>query len=106
MPSFCAMVREVVSRKFVTLRTSVVGLRILINFVPLQKRTTAMSTTSFRRHFAEATFLLFLGSLIVLAFPVIAQADNLPDFTGYTRPGYPDGKAKPTSSGQIQFVAD
>jgi hypothetical protein len=44
-------------------------------------------------------------ALALLAVPSEIQADALPDFTGYTRPGAPAGKAA-AKGGHIVFVSD
>jgi hypothetical protein len=38
-------------------------------------------------------FLAMLGAVALLTIPSLAWSDQLSDFTGYTRPGVPDGKA-------------
>jgi hypothetical protein len=49
-----------------------------------------------------AMFLAALGS--VMALGIATRADQLPDFTGYTRPGYPEGKAAPKEN-KVVFAA-
>src|SRR5438046_2178778 len=50
-------------------------------------------------------FLVLAGGLALLGAPLRVEADALPEFTGYTRPGVPGGHAA-SKEGQIVFVAD
>src|SRR5438128_2071526 len=50
------------------------------------------------------TVAILFGLLLAHGFLAGVRADELPDFTGYTRPGLPSGKAA-EKDGKIIFVA-
>src|SRR5262249_26356414 len=72
----------------------------------LQERTTAMNTSSSWGRVGQLACLALLGAVTLIALPSAGRTDQMPEYTGYTRPGVPSGRAeKKGPNNQVIFVS-